>query len=95
MKNRIMTLNEFVASKPSPIKPGTNPGPGTAPSKPGTKPGPAPKRPSPIPGKRPAVDPGPLGKLEDVVDRFIKELDKLNKDVKFDIKKLRQRYENK
>ncbi len=81
-------IDEFLATKPQ-----------TAPSQPATKPTvdpgtrPTPSRPSPIRRERPAVDPAPKAKAANVVDRFMKELKKANAPIKFDISKLKDRYE--
>ena len=81
-------IEEFLATKPQ-----------TAPSQPTTKPGPAPatrpnpSRPSPIRRDQPSVKPEPKAKAADVVDRFMMELKKANVPIKFDISKLKQKYE--
>ena len=79
-------IEEFLATKPQ-----------TAPSQPTTKPGtapatrPTPSRPSPIRRDKPSVKPGT--KASEVVDRFMMELKKANAPIKFDISKLKQKYE--
>jgi len=93
---RVFTrIDEFLASRTynSP-KPSETPGrpvvdPGT---KPGTKPGPAPQKPGPVRRDKPAADPAPKAKAEEVVDRFMRELKKAKAPIKFDISKLKQRY---
>jgi hypothetical protein len=82
-------IEEFLATKPQ-----------TAPSQPTTKPGtapatrPNPSRPSPIRRDQPSVKPGTKAKASDVVDRFMMELKKANAPIKFDISKLKQKYES-
>jgi len=82
-------IEEFLATKPQ-----------TAPSQPTTKPGtapstkPTPSRPSPIRRDKPSVDPSPKAKASSVVDRFMRELKKANAPIKFDISKLKQKYES-
>lgn len=82
-------LEEFLASsnpatKPAPItKPQVEPKPGTTPT---------PQRPSPIRRDKPSVDPKPMAKAKDVVERFMKELKKAKAPIKFDISKLKERY---
>lgn len=49
------------------------PKPGIAPPK--TKPGVRPGKPTPIPGKRPSVDPRPKATLDDVIKRFVSLVD--------------------
>ena len=82
-------IEEFLATKPQ-----------TAPSQPTTKPGtapstkPTPSRPSPIRRDKPSVEPAPKAKASNVVDRFMRELKKANAPIKFDIAKLKYRYES-
>jgi hypothetical protein len=82
-------IDEFLAAKPQ-----------TAPSQPTTKPGvdpgtrPTPSRPSPIRRDKPAVEPAPKAKAANVVDRFMRELKKSKAPIKFDISKLKDRYES-
>ena len=82
-------IEEFLATKPQ-----------TAPSQPTTKPGtapstkPTPSRPSPIRRDKPSVEPPPKAKASNVVDRFMAELKKANAPIKFDISKLKYRYES-
>jgi hypothetical protein len=82
-------IEEFLATKPQ-----------TAPSQPTTKPGPAPatrpnpSRPSPIRRDQPSVKPEPKAKADDVVNRFMMELKKANAPIKFNISKLKQKYES-
>jgi hypothetical protein len=82
-------IEEFLATKPQ-----------TAPSQPTTKPGtapatrPNPSRPSPIRRDQPSVKPEPKAKAADVVDRFMMELKKANAPIKFNISKLKQKYES-
>jgi hypothetical protein len=94
-------IEEFLATKPqtAPSQPTTKPG--TAPSQPTTKPGTAPatrpiypSRPSPIRRDQPSVEPEPKAKAADVVDRFMMELKKANAPIKFNISKLKQKYES-
>lgn len=81
---RIITnLSEFLAAQPA-TKPTTAP-PKTAPST-------TPSRPSPIRRDKPAADPKPQAKIEDVVNKFMKELKKKNEPFELDIKKLKQVY---
>jgi len=81
-------IEEFLATKPQ-----------TAPSQPTTKPStapstkPTPSRPSPIRRDKPSVKPGTKAKAADVVDRFMRELKKANAPIKFNISKLKQKYE--
>lgn len=81
-------IEEFLATKPQ-----------TAPSQPTTKPStapstkPTPSRPSPIRRDKPSVDPAPKAKASSVVDRFMRELKKANAPIKFNISKLKQKYE--
>jgi len=82
-------IEEFLATKPQ-----------TAPSQPTTKPGtapgtrPTPSRPSPIRRDKPSVEPAPKAKASNVVDRVMKELKKANAPIKFDISKLKTKYES-
>ena len=82
-------IEEFLATKPQ-----------TAPSQPTTKPGtapstkPTPSRPSPIRRDKPSVEPAPKAKASNVVDRFMRELKKANAPIKFDISKLKTKYES-
>jgi hypothetical protein len=82
-------IEEFLATKPqtAPSQPTTKPG-----TAPGTKP--TPSRPSPIRRDKPSVDPAPKAKASNVVDRFMRELKKANAPIKFDIAKLKYRYES-
>ena len=81
-------IEEFLATEPQ-----------TAPSQPTTKPGtapatrPTPSRPSPIRRDKPSVKPEPKAKASEVVDRFMMELKKANASIKFNISKLKQKYE--
>ena len=82
-------IEEFLATKPQ-----------TAPSQPTTKPGvapgtrPTPSRPSPIRRDKPSVDPAPKAKLEDVMKRFMTELRKNKTPMKFDLGKLKVKYDD-
>jgi hypothetical protein len=82
-------IDEFLSSNPAPAKPKTNPG-----TKPGTSPGKTPSRPSPIRRDKPSVNPKPLAKAGDVVKRFMEELRNSKDPIKFDLGKLKERYEN-
>ena len=86
-------IEEFLAAKPQPApsQPNTKPGiaPGPRPTTPST-----PSRPSPIRRDKPAVDPAPKAKASNVVDRFMRELKKANAPIKFNISKLKDRYES-
>lgn len=75
-------IEEFLATKPA-VKPAV----------PVTKPG-TPTKPSPIRRDKPSVDPKPKAKAKDVVDRFMQELKTAKSDIKFDISKLKKRYED-
>lgn len=80
-------IEEFLATKPQ-----------TAPAQPTTKPGtapttrPTPSRPSPIRRDKPSVEPAPKAKAKDVVERFMQELRKAKAPIKFDISKLKAKY---
>ncbi len=80
-------IDEFLATKP-----------GTAPAqptiKPGTTPGTTPSKPGPIRRDKPSVDPKPKAKIEDVMKRFMVELRKSKMPIKFDLKKLKSRYDD-
>jgi hypothetical protein len=82
-------IEEFLATKPqsAPSQQTTNPGIST-----GTKP--KHSRPSPIRRDKPSVDPAPKAKASNVVDRFMRELKKANAPIKFDISKLKAKYES-
>ena len=82
-------IEEFLATKPqtAPGQPTTRPG-----TTPGTRP--TPSRPSPIRRDKPAVDPAPKAKASAVVDRFMVELKKAKAPIKFNISKLKERYES-
>ena len=85
----ITKLDEFLATKPA-TQPG---GPATAPTtKPGTAPSTTPSRPSPIRRDKPSVEPAPKAKLEDVMKRFTVELRKNKTPMKFDLGKLKAKY---
>ena len=93
---RILTkIDEFLAAtkanKPSPsTKPG---GPAVKPGvDPGTKPGQTPQKPGPIRRDKPAADPAPKAKADEVVERFMRELKKAKAPIQFDISKLKERY---
>ena len=87
----ITKLDEFLATKPA-TQPG---GPATAPTtKPGTAPSTTPSRPSPIRRDKPSVDPAPKAKLEDVMKRFRTELRKNKTPMKFDLGKLKVKYDD-
>ena len=83
----ITKIEEFLSTRP-----------GTAPTKPGIKPGinpgTIPSRPVPIPRDKPSVDPRPKAKIDDVMKRFMTELRKSKMAIKFDIKKLKSRYDD-
>ena len=83
----ITKIDEFLATKP-----------GTAPAqptiKPGISPGTTPARPGPIRRDKPSVDPKPKAKAEDVTKRFMAELRKSKMPIKFDLKKLKSRYDD-
>jgi hypothetical protein len=82
-------IEEFLATKPqkAPSQPTTKPG--TAPERPTT-----PSRPSPIRRDKPSVDPAPKAKASDVVNRFMMELKKAKAPIKFNISKLKAKYES-
>ena len=82
-------IEEFLATKPqtAPGQPTTRPG-----TTPGTRP--TPSRPSPIRRDKPAVDPAPKAKASALVDRFMMELKKAKAPIKFNISKLKDRYES-
>ena len=82
-------IEEFLATKPqtAPGQPTTRPG-----TTPGTRP--TPSRPSPIRRDKPAVDPAPKAKASDVVNRFMMELKKAKAPIKFNISKLKAKYES-
>ncbi len=83
----ITKMNEFLATRPgtAPTKPDVKPGisPGTTPSKPG-----------PIRRDKPSVDPKPKAKIDDVMKRFMTELRKSKMEIKFDMSKLKSRYDD-
>ena len=83
----ITKMNEFLDTRPgtAPTKPGIKPGisPGTTPSKPG-----------PIRRDKPSVDPRPKAKIDDVMKRFMAELRKSKMEIKFDMSKLKSRYDD-
>ena len=81
-------IEEFLATKPqkAPSQPTTKPGPA-----PGTRPT-TPSRPSPIRRDKPSVKPDT--KASDVVNRFMMELKKAKAPIKFNISKLKDRYES-
>lgn len=83
----ITKIEEFLSTRPgtSPTKPGI---------KPGISPGTTPSRPGPIPRDKPSVDPRPKAKIDDVMKRFMTELRKSKMAIKFDIKKLKSRYDD-
>jgi hypothetical protein len=80
-------IDEFLASQPA-TKPGQ---PAT---KPGTSPGtrPTPSRPSPIRRDKPSTEPAPKAKLKDVMERFKTELRKSETPIKFNLTKLKAKY---
>ena len=86
-------IEEFLATKPETkpsqpaIKPAVEPKPGTRPS---------PSKPSPIRRERPGADPKPMAKnkASEVVDRFMRELKRVKSPIKFDISKLKERYDD-
>jgi hypothetical protein len=79
----ITKIEEFLSTRP-----------GTAPTKPGISPGTTPSRPGPIRRDKPSVDPRPKAKIDDVMKRFMTELRKSKMAIKFDIKKLKSRYDD-
>lgn len=83
-------IEEFLATKPqkAPSQPTTKPG-----TAPGTRPT-TPSRPSPIRRDKPSVDPAPKAKASDVVNRFMTELKKAKAPIKFNISKLKAKYES-
>ena len=81
-------IEEFLASGPQPT---TKPGqPTTKPGQPATRP----NTPSPIRRDKPSVEPAPKAKGPVVVKRFMMELRKAKAPIKFDISKLKERYED-
>ena len=83
-------IEEFLATKPQPAPSQPTTKPGTAP---GTRPT-TPSRPSPIRRDKPSVDPAPKAKLEDVMKRFMTELRKNKTPMKFDLGKLKVKYDD-
>lgn len=83
MERIITSLHEFMAAQPA-TKPTTAP--------PKTSPSTAPSRPSPIRRDKPATEPKPQAKVEDVVKKFMKELRGKSEPFELDIKKLKQAY---
>jgi len=62
--------------------------------KPGTPPKQVPNKPSPVRRDKPSVEPAPKAKASEVVERFMKELKASKAPIKFDISKLKTRYED-
>ena len=87
MKRHIISINEFLMSQPT-TKPVVKPTPTRNPSKP------SPSRPSPIRRDRPKADPKPLASTEeDIVLKFMDLLRSSDKNVKINMKKIKQKYD--
>lgn len=80
-------IDEFLAAQPAtkPGQPATKPG-----IAPGTRP--TPSRPSPIRRDKPSTEPAPKAKLDDVMKRFNAELKKAKAPIKFNLSKLKEKY---
>ena len=82
---KIQRLNEFLANSPT-TKPTTRPStPTTRPTR---------QAPSPIRRDKPSTSPKPQATAEDVVNHYIETLRAEDTEIKFDLKKLKKRYES-
>ena len=82
---KIQRLNEFLANSPT-TKPTTRPStPTTRPTR---------QAPSPIRRDKPSTSPKPQATAEDVVNHYIEILRAEDTEIKFDLKKLKKRYES-
>jgi hypothetical protein len=82
---KIQRLDEFLANNPT-TKPTTKPStPTTRPTR---------QAPSPIRRDKPSTSPKPMATAEDVVNYFIETLRAEDGEIKFDLKKLKKRYES-